>query len=60
MARTPYPAVAITTRLRMDTRGVQPPPMIRKVKKIKVGDIEIDNPDERLIEAMRKKLATNA
>jgi len=34
--------------------------MIRKVKKIKVGDIEIDNPDERLIEAMRKKLATNA
>jgi predicted patatin/cPLA2 family phospholipase len=30
---------------------------MQKVKKIKVGDIEIENPDDRLIEVMRKKLA---
>jgi hypothetical protein len=29
----------------------------KRVKKIKVGDIEIENPDDALIEAMKTKLA---
>lgn len=28
----------------------------KRVKKIKVGDIEIENPDDALIEAMKKRL----
>ena len=57
---------SVSTWVMVSTVAIQALPLIltfikeyanmKKVKRIKVGDIEIENPDDRLIEAMSKKL----